>query len=45
MQLSLVGITGTINFAHKFKVLSGSIDNGKDITTNNVVIEHIFRSK
>lgn len=45
MQLSLVDITGTINFAHKFKVLSGSMDNGKEITTNNVAIEHIFHSK
>ena len=45
MQLSLVDITGTINFAHKFKVLSGSMEDGKDVKTNNVIIEHIFNSK
>ena len=45
MQLSLVDITGTINFAHKFQVLSGSMENGSAIKTNNVIIEHIYHSK
>ena len=43
--MALVDITGTINFAHKFQVLSGSMEDGTDISTNNVVIEHIFYSK
>ena len=45
MQLSLVDITGTLNFVHKFKVLSGSMDSGQAVRTNNVMIEHIFNSK
>ena len=38
-------VTGTINAAHKFRVLAGSIEDGRGLKTNNVVIEHIFNSK
>lgn len=45
MQLSLADITGTINFAHKFKVFSGNVEQGEAIKANNSAIEYIFNSK
>lgn len=45
MQLALVDVTGTINYAHKFEVIQGSADDGDRIVANNAVIEHIFNSK
>lgn len=45
MQLSLVDVTGTLNFAHKFTVLGGSLEGGGAVATNNIVIEHINSSK
>ena len=45
MELTLVDITGPNNFPHKFKIISGSIEGGTAIQTNNVVIEHIYNSK
>lgn len=44
MQLALSDITGTLNYAHKFHVISGNP--GSDaIKANNSVIEYIFNSK
>ena len=45
MELTLVDVTGPNNFAHKFQIIRGSIEQGGAIETNNVVIEHIYNSK